>query len=43
MLSDFVTCRKRYNNQSGGGGLSQLWNTVGRFTLAQLVKASVSQ
>ena len=29
-LSDFVTCRKRYYNQSRGGSISQLWNTVGR-------------
>ena len=28
-LSDFITCRKRYYNQSGGA-ISQLWNTVGR-------------
>ena len=29
-LSDFVTCRKRYYNQSVGGSISQLWKTVGR-------------
>ena len=31
-LSDFVTCRKRYYNESRGF-ISELWDTVGRGNL----------
>ena len=32
-LSDFVTCGKTYNNQSGKGSVSQFWKTVRRGNL----------